>query len=324
MHAPFAFDTDPFAAPFAEALAPGRAGVDDTVDAGDAVTEGPLSDVHAVPDGVTALAESLRGAGFVEAAMAMARLAGDDRVTEWSATAQADAALASLIAVHGEAVIPSLPLRADGAPRFVVCGPDTAALRAHFADEHGERGVDAELRLFLDEALQPGDRFVDASPGAGFAALTAATRDAVTVLALVDDGAAGDALVRSARVSACDAAVTVRALADAQALDIGAHDGLTVLHAGPAGHVAPLLQAMRAGRGTLPVDAVAWRCGAAHDADHDAEAMQVAAAVLGVLGFRHFALAHGAQGVELVPAEAMASNTMIFSLAEPFLARAGA
>jgi hypothetical protein len=72
------------------------------------------------------------------------------------------------------------------------------------------------------------------------------------------------------------------------------------------------------------IDAIAWRCGTLRDADYDAEGVQVAAAVLGVLGFQHFALAVGTEGVELVPTEAVASNTMIFSVGASFLARADA
>jgi hypothetical protein len=323
MHAPYAFDSDPFADPFEEALASRPAGAEGAAVAAYAPAETrtmarPRSDVRMAP-----VADALRQAGFTQASIAVARLDGDERAAAWTGLATADAALATVIATHGSIGIPSVQLREDGTPRFVVCGDDAHALVAQFADEHGDRGVDAELRLFLDEALQAGDRFVDARPGAGFAALTAATRAGVAVVALVDDTRDGDALHRSARASGCDAAVTVRHIGDAGALAFGAHDGLTVLHAGHAANVAVLLQAMRAQAGAAAVDAVAWRCGTTRDADYDPEGMQVAAAVLGVLGFRHFALAVGTDGVELVPAEAMASNAMIFSLAEAFLARAG-
>ena len=69
------------------------------------------------------------------------------------------------------------------------------------------------------------------------------------------------------------------------------------------------------------IGVVAWRCGRADDTGRDAENLQVAAAVLGVFGFQHFALADGEHGVELVPAEVMASNEMIFSIEPSFLAR---
>jgi hypothetical protein len=269
------------------------------------------------------VADTLRAAGFVRAATAIARIGDDARLAEWEAIATADAALADVLATHGAIGVPSVQLGEDGAPRFVVCGDDMAALVDGFRQEHEGSGVDAELRLFLDEALQPGDRYVDAAPGAGWAVLTAATRPGVRAIALVDDARAARAIATGARASRCAGAVTVRDLDAPDAFALAPADGVTVLHAGRAADVAPLLQALRAAHGTR-LDVVAWRCGAAHDADHDAEGMQVAAAVLGVLGFRHFALAAGEQGVELVPAEAMASNTMIFSLGEGFLARAGA
>lgn len=318
MNATYTVDPDPFAATFPDALAANRTGVE----APTAVDPSTHAWAAAPVTAMAPVAEALRAAGFGQAALEVARLAGDARVEEWSAIATADAALASVIATHGIVAVPSVQVRADGSPRFVVCGDDADVLRAHFEDEHGERGVDAELRLFLDEALRPGDRFLDACPGAGFAALTAATRDGVDVVVLVEDDVAGDALRRSAQASGCAEVVTVQ-LVDNGVPGPGAHEGRTVLHAGRACDVPGLLQDMRARCGTIPVDVVAWRCGAAHDADYDAEAMQVAAAVLGVLGFRHFALAVGEEGVELVPAEAMASNTMIFSLGEAFLARVG-
>ena len=53
----------------------------------------------------------------------------------------------------------------------------------------------------------------------------------------------------------------------------------------------------------------------------DAESLQIAAAVLSVFGFQHFALTQGDDGMELVPADAMASNEMIFSLEPSFLMR---
>lgn len=324
MSAPFAFDSDPFAAPFKDALVSSSSSERGTAIAAYPAAEIRPESFRPVRAGMAPVAEALRAAGFGQAALSVARLVGDERAEEWSAVATADAALASLIATHGEVAIPSVQIRDDGVPRFVVCGDDPRALSAHVEAEHGEGGVDSELRLFLDEALRPGDRYLDARPAAGFAVLSAATRTGVEVIALVEDETAGDALRRSARASGCDAAVTVRYVDDAQALVAGDHAGATVLHAGHAGNVAVLLQAMRAQCGAVPADVVAWRCGSARDADYDAEAMQVAAAVLGVLGFRHFALASGERGLELVPAETMASNTMIFSLGERFLARAGA
>ncbi len=321
MNASYAFASDPFADPFEVPLASSRSGDAETAVAVYAPAEQRAGSPAPRQTEMGPVAEVLRAAGFTQAAIKVAQLAGDERAAEWSAIATADAALASTIATHGTIGIPSVQIREDGSPRFVICGDDARALVALFTDEHGERGIDSELRLFLDEALRRGDRFVDAQPAAGFATLTAATREGVEVIALVDAARTGEALRRSATVSGCEGALAVRLVNDEQALVFEAHDGQTVLHAGHAGNVAVLLQAMREQSGAVPVDVVAWRCGTARDADYDAEAMQIAAAVLGVLGFQHFALAVGAEGVELAPAEAMASNTYMFSLSPAFMER---
>ncbi len=56
-------------------------------------------------------------------------------------------------------------------------------------------GVEASLRLFLEEQLESGDVVLDLSPGAGFVALSAATSAAQPhVMALTDDAAHDDAL----------------------------------------------------------------------------------------------------------------------------------
>ncbi len=100
-----------------------------------------------------------------------------------------------------------------------------------------------------------------------------------------------------------------------------AGDASTIVHVGSAGAVAPLLRTVRGALERGEIGVVAWRCGRSGETGRDAEHLQVAAAVLGVFGFQHFALADGEQGTELVPAEAMASNEMIFSIDPAFLAR---
>jgi Glycosyl transferases group 1 len=89
---------------------------------------------------------------------------------------------------------------ASGVPRFVVTRPaDINAIEwdaITVAEQSG--GVDAEFRLFLDAQLESGDTVLDAAPGVGFIALSAATAPCgdVTVVTLsnnVDDaGRLGD------------------------------------------------------------------------------------------------------------------------------------
>lgn len=281
----------------------------------------------ATPDSAP-VAMALFGVGFVAAAIAAAECSGDPELMAqadgWRATQTADAMLADTITKAGGALIPSVSLRDDGSPRFVLRIPDSDAAADAMAREHGVHAVDAELRLFLDEALQNGDRFVDAAPGIGFAALSAASAPVTaSVIALCDDEAQRMAISTSARWSGVTANLTVRMLTELGELSLAPAiiRGSTILHAGSAGSVAPMLSMLLPALERLEIGAVAWRCGAAGESGLDGESLQVAAAVLGVFGFQHFALAHGADGAELVPAEAMASNEMIFSLHTAFVER---
>ena len=274
------------------------------------------------------IASALFAAGFFHSALAIADASSDDDVRtlaeQWRATLAADAALTAMIESGAGAVIPSVAVRADGAPRFVLRTTDADAAAEFIACEHGDVGVAAELRLFLDEALVNGDRFVDAAPGAGFAALSAATgAAAVSVIVLCDDAEQCAAIDDSAHWSDASEQVTARAASSLETINFApAMPGTsTVLHAGSAAAVAPLLTGARAALERREIGAVAWRCGRADETGRDAEALQIAAAVLGVFGFQHFALAHGEYGIELVSADAMASNEMIFSLEPSFLAR---
>lgn len=280
------------------------------------------------PIDLSPVAAALFSAGFKSAAITLAELGSDEGLREcarqWRLTDDTDAALAAMIGRVGESLVPSVSLRDDGAPRFVLHVPDPNVAAAAIRQEHGANGVDAELRLFLDEALRSGDRFVDAEPGMGFAILSAATAPAdVSVIALHDDAEQRAALETSARLSDVEATVSVH---DSIALDaLPSHEGAegraTILHAGSAAVVAPLMCNALAALERREIGAVAWRCGVAGDTGRDAEGLQVAAAVLSVLGFLHFALADAGNGTELVPADAMASNEMIFSLHPEFLAR---
>lgn len=279
-------------------------------------------------DDAGAVAEALFSAGFVQSAIGLAEASGDEsllhRAGAWRDASVADAAVAERIARGEGVLIPSVALRSDGTPRFVVRAVDGASAVDAIAREHGPNGVDAELRLFLDEALRGGDRFVDAAPGHGFAALSAASGTAGTsVIVLCASDAHADAVTSSAQASGVAARVmaygdaTVDQVAFAPAL----HGASTILHLGSASEVAPQLRAVRGALERREIGVVAWRCGRSGENSLDAEHMQVAAAVLGVFGFQHFALADGEQGTELVPAEAMASNEMIFSIEPGFLGR---
>lgn len=61
-------------------------------------------------------------------------------------------------------------------------------------------------------------------------------------------------------------------------------------------------------------DDEARRCDCAVSTGRDAEALQVAATVSGLSGFRDLALADGETDTRPVPAESMASRTMLLSL----------
>ena len=274
------------------------------------------------------VALALFNAGFVAAAIAVAECCGDPdlmaQANGWRETQATDAALSGIISAAGAPLIPSVSIRNDGTPRFVLRIPDAVAAAGAMASEHGAHGADAELRLFLDEALRDGDRFVDAAPGVGFVALSAASGSAsVSVIALCDDAVQRTAFETSAQWSNVAANLVCRTQTTIGELSLtpATPGGSTIVHAGSAASVAPMLSAVLPALERREIGAVAWRCGTADETGRDAESLQVAAAVLGVFGFQHFALAHGVDGTELVPAEAMASNEMIFSLNMAFQER---
>jgi hypothetical protein len=274
------------------------------------------------------IAAALFAAGFVASAIALAEADGDAalRATAdaWQQTATLDASVAAMIARGAGAIVPSVSARADGSPRFVLRLHDADTAIDTIAVEHANDGVCAELRLFLDEALQDGDRYVDAAPGAGFAPLSAATcGHAVSVIALCADDAVRAAIDASATWSGVSDVVRTREGDSLSGIAFApaTHGATTILHLGGASAVAPLLTGARAALERREIGAVAWRCGRADESGRDAESLQIAAAVLGVFGFQHFALAQSADGMELVPADAMATNEMIFSLEPSFLAR---
>jgi predicted HAD superfamily hydrolase len=269
---------------------------------------------HATADrdraGAATLVRALEAAGFASAARVVA-----GRPAAASAHA-ADQALAGLLAEHGIMAIPSVSTTAEGTPRFVVTDERAERLAALLETEFGANGVDAELRLFLDEALVEDDCFVDAAPGAGFAALTAATAaGAVAVLTLHDSEREAEALRQSAALSGC--ATRVQAVEAAQLEHVMfpalGDTGYAVLHAGDARAVADVMTRLRRWQQRDLIGVVAW----SRDVT-DAAAEQL----LSVLGYQHFALADGVDGIELVPAAQRATSGMVFSLSEAYLTRA--
>jgi hypothetical protein len=293
-------------------------------------TSPATGDLHAVRgnDHIAPIAAALFAAGFAQSAFALTDAVGDAQLQamadSWRQTQALDAATAELISRGAGAIVPSVSARDDGSPRFVLRIRDGECAARAIATEHGADGVAAELRLFLDEALRNGDRYVDAAPSDGFAVLSAATHvAAVSVIALCADAAQRDAIHTSAKWSDAEDCVTARVDDSLEGIAFApATPGAsTILHAGGAATVAQLLTGARAALERREIGAVAWRCGRADEAGRDAESLQIAAAVLGVFGFVHFALSDGEHGTELVPADAMASNEMIFSLEPSFLAR---
>jgi hypothetical protein len=275
-----------------------------------------------------AAASALFAAGFSATARQLAALGATNDLTGlaelWQERAAADAALADTVARAGQLLVPSLPVTSSGAPRFVLAVPDETAAIAAVTQEFGTPAPHAELRIFLDEVLRNGDRFVDAAPGAGFAAMTAASGAAsVSVIVLCDDATHCAAIDESARWSDVADVVTAREGVTLTELALGpaTPGSSTILHAGGAADVAPLLTTARTALERGDIGAVAWRCGRADETGRDAESLQIAAAVLGVFGFEHFVIVDGNHGPELVPADVMSSNEMIFSLEPGFMAR---
>ncbi|MFO0093991.1 MAG: hypothetical protein ACK54K_06750 [Gemmatimonadaceae bacterium] len=346
MTASYVFDIDPFADPFEDpvvspAAAPDAVGAEAPLPAAvrpaaarPATDELPAPALHADPaipaaplsggGEVVALADALVAAGYRQSAMALLQADGTPEAqtcaAAWQRVAAADTRLAERVARSGLPMLPSVQVAEDGTPRFVIVGT-TERLVSACHEEHGPTGVLPELRQFLDEALSSGDVFVDAAPGLGFAALGAATWiTPVDVVAATDDAALRDDLRQSACATGCATRIHFADVAEWAPAAIArlADHGLVMLHAGEAAHVAPLLSVGQALLRGDRIGVVAWRCGTP---TRPAEGTEVAAAVLGVLGFRHFALAQRDGIAELVPTDAVATNDYVFSVAPAFIAR---
>lgn len=321
MTASFVFDIDPFADPFEDAVAkpPETARREEAVHA----VATPANESTVGGADLVALADALFDAGYRESAMALARRAETPEALAclhtWQQVMTADASLADRIARSGIPLMPSVHV-ADGRPRFVLVA-DAARWATALREEHGPTGILPELRGFLDEALAQGDVFVDAAPGFGFATLAAATsRAAVAVVVATDEDEAAGHVRQSACATGCANRVHFTEPAEWEAATLAqlGETGLVMLHAGDAGNVAPLLSAGRTALRHDRLGVVAWRCGTAAQ---EVEGTDVAAAVLGVLGFLHFAIAERDGVVELVPTDAVANNEYIFSVAPAFIAR---
>lgn len=331
---PLVFDIDPFADPPENAASsqvsgpveePPPISAPRPVRAGDAAQSAPSATPATLGwgDG-EALADALFAAGYRQSAIALARAAGTAASLEYAHMQQrviaADESLAERISSTGLALIPAVQIAANGEPRFTIVA-DGSDYPAACRQEHGATGVLPELRRFLDGALAPGDVFADAEPGLGFAPLGAATCGAaVHVVVVTDDAALKTQLRKSARVSGCAERVGFVAPEHWEALVMErlVGHGLALLHAGDAGNVAPLLSASRTLLREDRIGVVAWRCGVAGS---EVEGTEVAAAVLGVLGFSHFALVHRDGADELVPTDVVASYEYVFSVAPSFIDR---
>ncbi|MCE2940309.1 MAG: hypothetical protein ACK53A_03860 [Gemmatimonadota bacterium] len=249
----------------------------------------------------------------------------EGRATLARETHRADA-MAREAATPGFVPVPSAQRQPDGTPRFVLLvGESCVATREgaeRFTAELGGAGVDAELRHFLDAALDGSNGFIDWQPGEGYGVLAAATAPCrpVAVVARVASEHR-DGLERSIALAAAGDRVALCG-ADAVTLDdVVAASPAPMLHvrAGSAADVPALLatgrDAVHAGR----IASVLWSVPAASGLRGTAE--QVAATVLSVLGFAHFAVVAGAEGAELALfGEAPEGQTLVVSVSPAYLA----
>jgi hypothetical protein len=239
-------------------------------------------------------------------------------------------AIAREAVVPGFVPVPSAQRRADGAPRFVLL-VDEARLAtpegaSRFVSELNGSGVDAELRHYLDAALDDENGFIDWTPGEGYAVLAASTAPktpAVVVACATASHRVG--LQRSLALAEAEHRVTVRQAETASLDAIAADVSAPMLHvrAGTAADVPALMatgrDAVHAGR----IASVLWSVPPATGLSGTAE--QVAATVLSVLGFAHFTVVAGPDGAELALFEgAPSGQTLVVSLSPAYLAAHGA
>lgn len=252
-----------------------------------------------------------------------------ERATLARETHRADA-LARAAAAAGFIPVPSAQRLADGAPRFILLVSDARVATREgierFTTELGGAGIDAELRHFLDAALDASHGFIDWQPGEGYAVLAAATAPTApaTVIARVAPEHR-DGLARSIALAGVSERVTLSEADDATLDAMVSASAAPMLHvrAGSAADVPALLasgrEAIHAGR----IASVSWAVPAGSGLRGTAE--HVAATVLSVMGFAHFAVVAGRDGAELALFdEAPAGQTLVVSVSPAYLAAQGA
>lgn len=262
-----------------------------------------------------------------------ARLAeyGTDAST-WQARSQlaretfrADA-MARAAAVPGFVPVPAAQRTSDGSPRFVLL-VDEARLAtpegaARFTSELSGSGVDAELRQFLDAALDGAHGYVDCAPGEGYAVLAAATapQTPACVVACAEP-THREGIARSVAAVDAGVGVTLHDAGTATLDDIVATIDAPMVHvrAGTAGDIPALMASARAAVQAGRVASVSWAIAPTGGLSGTAE--QVAATVLSVLGFSHFTVAIGPDGAELALLDGPpAGQALVVSLSAAYLA----
>lgn len=238
---------------------------------------------------------------------------------------RADAA-ARVALQSGLVPLPSAQRTATGAPRFVAMLPEDALLDAateqRFAAELAGDGVDAELRHFLDEALEPDAAFIDFAPAEGLAALSALTAPKASghVVVRQQDGAYADALRASATLLSATARLTI-ATEDTVVDQLAATIAPTWLHvrAGAAADVPAIMAGAISATTTGRLASVLWPlpAGGAPMTPGDT----TAATVLSVLGFQHFVVGMGPEGIALEPFDGTPrGHALLVSLSPAFVA----
>jgi glycosyltransferase involved in cell wall biosynthesis len=224
--------------------------------------------------------------------------------------------------------LPAAQRRRDGTPRFTLALPMDSLIEAgavaRFEAELAGGGVDAEVRLFLDDELRAGDVFVDVGTGWGvhaFGAATAPAGGARVICAVADEATAALIRANAERNALHEVRVAVvDRLADTPVDELvsGADPegtGRVFVRIGDADHLPGVLA--RCGR-TLSegrLAALVWpdrrdeRTGVAAPAD------ELMLRGLGSFGYQHFGVVREADEPTLVPLEAAPEARFIFSLA---------
>jgi hypothetical protein len=144
--------------------------------------------------------------------------------------------------------VASAQVSSDGRPRFHVIAPAEQQGWSEAVAAEQQGGVSAEVRIFLDAQLEPGDVLVDLAPGFGFVTLGAVTAPGGMPTVLVS----GLSAARFAQLEACalDVGASIEATPDDPsplealvASRLGA-EGRLFIHAGVA-QLSQLLGAYR-------------------------------------------------------------------------------